>query len=146
MSDTTTCAEPNPILLYLIGRRDRPVVALEAMDKIRLRGHRVSNWIAMEELYIQGSLTKSALMNAIKQALDESAGGILLDPARQNGCAEAAYLAGQGKPVVAVLTEGNPTAKVEVLHRLIDNWSADSVDRALDFLAELIRGEKRPGQ
>jgi hypothetical protein len=147
MSDTTTCAEPEPILIYCAGRRDRPEVALRVMEAVRKRGWVAPDWVKIWDLYIHQDLRKADALAANKRALDESSGGILISPARENGCAEAAYLAGRGLPVVAWLSDGKPIgSEHEQVYEIIGQWSSNDLDKCLGWLAELIKGDKRPGQ
>ena len=87
------------MLIFVAGARNKPRLAQNAMQAIRGRGFEVHDWLELDELRIKGGLSDDGCLIANHRALDECNAVLLVEPARTNGRAEAAYAAGARKPV-----------------------------------------------
>lgn len=130
--------------VYVAGSRTEEALAREAMKAVELEGWVPHNWLALMRLTIKGDLRNTDALDANKKALDDSKAVLLVEPARGNGRAEAAYAAGQGKDVVVwQAKECLDPGALDMMHCLLRRWNTDKLDQAIGWLRELLEGAER---
>ncbi len=130
--------------VYVAGSRLLPSLAREAMKAIEMEGWGYHDWLHIDDLRIRGELRNADALAANKRALDESDAVLLVEPARANGRAEAAYGAGRDIPVVVwQAKECLDPNEVDQLHALLVQWNSDKLDQVIGWLRQILEGLKR---
>lgn len=127
--------------VFVAGARSKPALAHIAMEAIRERGWKTHDWLALDEMRIRGELSDADCLKANHRALDECDAVLLIEPARTNGRAEAAYAAGADKPVAIYWASGQEIpAHLDQLWELLgmDHNASPVLVACLDWLEEAL--------